>query len=177
MTKGLHSFLILMLLTGTAFAQKSAGDKGAELLKPFKMELMQALQSGLAQGPAEAISACRIKAPGIAHSLSADGVRMGRTSHRLRNPANTAPEWVAPILEAYLADSVNRLPRTVEISDGMDGYVEPIGIKPMCQACHGEALAPDVAARIGELYPQDRATGFKEGDLRGVFWVEYPDSD
>jgi hypothetical protein len=59
----------------------------------------------------------------------------------------------------------------------MNGYVEPIGIKPLCLACHGEALAPDVAARIGELYPKDRATGFTEGDLRGVFWVEYPVSD
>jgi hypothetical protein len=169
--------ILLTLSTGAACAQHNEADRGAELLKPFKLELMQALQAGLAQGPAEAISACRIEAPQIAQSLSTDGVRMGRTSHRLRNPANTAPDWVTPVLDDYLADASNRLPRSVQVSGSMNGYVEPIGIKPLCLACHGEALAPEVAVRIGELYPKDRATGFTEGDLRGVFWVEYPVSD
>jgi hypothetical protein len=169
--------ILLTLSAGVAFAQHNEADRGAELLKPFKLELMQALQAGLAQGPAEAISACRIEAPQIAQSLSTDGVRMGRTSHRLRNPANTAPDWVTPVLDDYLADVAGRLPRRVDLPGGMHGYIEPIGIKPLCLACHGEALAPEVAVRIGELYPKDRATGFTEGDLRGVFWVEYPVSD
>ena len=25
-----------------------------------------------------------------------------------------------------------------------------------------------------ELYPEDMATGFEAGDLRGVFWLEFP---
>ena len=37
-----------------------------------------------------------------------------------------------------------------------------------------EACQPDVASRISELYPEDRATGFEAGDLRGIFWVEFP---
>jgi hypothetical protein len=35
-------------------------------------------------------------------------------------------------------------------------------------------LNPDIAAKIDELYPDDEATGFSEGDFRGVFWVEFP---
>ena len=31
------------------------------------------------------------------------------------------------------------------------------------------------AAQLAQLYPEDEATGFDEGDLRGVAWVEYPD--
>ena len=37
------------------------------------------------------------------------------------------------------------------------------------------AVAVDeIAERIRALYPEDQATGFREGDLRGVFWVSYP---
>ena len=44
----------------------------------------------------------------------------------------------------------------------------------LCLQCHGEVLDPAVAGKIAELYPDDQATGFIDGDLRGVFWVEYP---
>jgi hypothetical protein len=54
------------------------------------------------------------------------------------------------------------------------GYVEPIGVQPLCLTCHGESLAPDLASRIEELYPADRAVGYRVGDLRGVFWAEFP---
>jgi hypothetical protein len=50
-------------------------------------------------------------------------------------------------------------------------------LQPLCVACHGKFLAPDVAAIIEEAYPEDQATGFEVGDLRGVFWVEYPEAE
>jgi hypothetical protein len=65
----------------------------------------------------------------------------------------------------------------VELSDTRLGYVEPIFLQPVCLTCHGETLAPDVASRIEELYPDDQATGFAVGDFRGLFWVEYPATD
>ena len=101
-------------------------------------------------------------------------MRVGRASHRLRNPANAPPAWVAPILETWVADPAARAPRTVSLAEGRSGYVEPILLQPPCLTCHGESLAPEVAERIRTSYPEDRATGFQVGDLRGVFWVEYP---
>jgi len=162
------------LAATSAQAQEAELGRGAELLAPFKRDLQAALAQGLAHGPVEAIAACRVKAPEIARSLSHDGVRVGRASHRLRNPANVPPEWVAPILDAYVAGSADRAPRAVSLADGRWGYVEPILLQPPCLTCHGETLAPDVASRIAALYPDDRATGFRVGDLRGVFWIEYP---
>lgn len=106
--------------------------------------------------------------------MSRDGVRMGRTSHRLRNPANSSPEWVTPLLNAYLDNAADREPHSVKLSDARLGYVEPILLQPLCLTCHGETLASDITARIDELYPDDRATGFEVGDFRGLFWVEYP---
>ena len=39
-----------------------------------------------------------LRAPEIAAGLSTDGVRVGRTSHRLRNPANAPRPWMEPVL-------------------------------------------------------------------------------
>lgn len=147
---------------------------GAELLAPFKRELKAALMEGLATSPTDAIATCRVKAPEIAASLSREGVRVGRTSHRLRNPANVAPAWAAPILAAYVGDASEHSPRSVELPNDRTGYIEPIFVQPPCLTCHGETLAPAVAARIEALYPDDRAVGFRVGDLRGAFWIEFP---
>lgn len=125
----------------------------------------------------EAIAACQLKAPEIADALSRDGVRVGRTSHRLRNPSNTAPEWVVPILEAYANDQSDWAPKTVALRNSRSGYVEPIILQPLCLTCHGDDLAPEVGSRIKELYPTDRAVGYEVGDLRGVFWAEFPRSE
>lgn len=146
--------------------------EGAALLAPFKQDLKSALMQGMESGPVAAISACRTEAPGISRALSVDGVVMGRSSHKLRNAANTAPEWVVPHLEAYAAGKQSD-PIATEYADGRFGYIEPILVQPMCLNCHGAELHPDVAATINELYPDDEATGFSEGDFRGVFWVEF----
>jgi hypothetical protein len=102
---------------------------------------------------------------------------MGRSSERLRNPANRGPEWVLPILEAWGSNAAERVPTTIPVDNDVTGYVEPIVIQPLCLTCHGSDLASDVAARISELYPADRALGYEVGDLRGVFWVEIPHAD
>lgn len=149
---------------------------GPELIQPFKLELKQALKAGMEQGPIHAIEACRVRAPEIAASLSKSGVRMGRTSHKLRNPDNAAPVWVQPLLDAYLETGTVPEPQTVSIRDGHRGYVEAIMTQPLCLACHGEGLAPELEAKLTELYPGDQATGFGLGELRGFFWVEYPAS-
>lgn len=158
---------------GMATAQGTEPARGAELLTPMKMELQRALMAGMQKGPLNAIGVCKVQAPAIAESLSVEGVQIGRTSHRLRNPANSAPDWVDPILKAYLNDDSDRAPRLVSLANNREGYVEPITIKPLCLACHGATLAPDVAAMIETMYPQDEATGFKVDELRGVYWVEY----
>jgi hypothetical protein len=120
------------------------------------------------------MGACQLEAPEIAAALSQDGVRVGRTSHRLRNPSNSSPDWVSPILDSFLANPSGRAPKSVRLPNGRSGYVEPIFIQPLCLTCHGTDISPPVAARISELYPDDEAVGFEVGDLRGVFWVELP---
>ncbi len=151
----------------------AVAERGAALLQPFKRDLKQALTTGLQEGPAAAVSACKLEAPAIAARLSTAGVTMGRTSHRLRNPKNAGPAWADAVLQQYLKNVDAAAPELRELDDGRTGYVEPIRMQAMCLTCHGASLAPDLAARIEAAYPEDQATGFELGDVRGVFWVAF----
>jgi len=167
---------LLLPASGSLLADdmQAAAGRGAELLAPFKRDLKQALQKGLAEGPVAAVEVCQLRAPEIAASYSKSGVEIGRSSHRLRNPANAPRDWMLPIIDAYLAQPDDAGPRVVELADDRVGYAEPIKTQPLCLACHGSSLAPQLAEAIKARYPEDRATGFAEGELRGIFWAEFP---
>jgi hypothetical protein len=166
--------MVLLAAGGARAGDGDAQSQGAAILAPFKQDLQAALKSGMATGVVAAVTVCQLQAPAIAAAYERDGVRVGRASHKLRNPANAAPGWVQPILDQYLTAPAERAPRVVPLPDSRTGYVEPIILQPLCTACHGDNLTRDVAQRINELYPDDQAVGFQPGELRGVFWAEYP---
>lgn len=168
---------------GTSLATREAdADRVREVaMKPvlrLKKELKQALGEAMkASGPVGAIEACALQAPALTAAASADGIRIGRSAIKLRNPRNAAPDWAAPLL-AELAETSREdgTFKTTTLPDGRRGYVEAIHLQPMCESCHGDALGQDVIAALQHRYPKDRATGFSSGDFRGVFWVELPAS-
>ena len=150
-------------------------ERAKNTLQPLKEQLVDALTGALQDGDQiGAIAVCRERAPQIAAALSVDGVRMGRTSHRVRNPDNAPQPWVEPLLAAYLEDPENPEPRAVRLDDSTIGYVEPIYAMSFCLSCHGPSVEPDLEAEILSLYPEDQATGFRMNDLRGLFWVTLP---
>ena len=139
------------------------------MFKQLSGALMKAIQES---GPAAAIGVCREQAPSIATSVSEKtGVRIGRTAFKLRNAENTPPAWAASLVEAQHADNAYRV-----APDGRLGVFLPIRLQQPCLTCHGDVskIADDVKAQIDELYPDDQAMGFAQGDLRGWFWVEVP---
>ena len=142
--------------------------------------LGQALKEG---GPVQAISVCREKAPALAAEISREeGMSVRRTALKVRNPANAPDAWERNMLEDFKRRlSTGEDGATLEATEvtTMDGkptlrYMKAITVGEPCLGCHGEALAPAVAAAIRRDYPQDRATGFKKGDLRGAFSVRLP---
>jgi hypothetical protein len=154
------------------YDENAMKQQAAAALLPFKQQLMQALQRGLEQGPAQAIDVCRLEAPAIA-AASVDGVEIGRSSFRLRNPTNAPTVWQQVGLRHYL-QSEDREPMLINLEDGRVGYMEPIVMAPMCLACHGSELSVEVRDALAVHYPADQATGFAAGDLRGIFWVTLP---
>lgn len=156
-------------------AQSAQRDRALAARDAMAQALFARLESEIrASGAAGAIGVCAEEAPRIAaETAQAHGVHIGRTSHRLRNPSNLAPEWAEPLL----ADRPDQ-PRFSAGSEGTLGVALPIRLAPNCLACHGEAgaIAPDVRAALSARYPDDRATGFASGEVRGWFWVEAPAS-
>ncbi len=146
-------------------------ERARQVLLPFKRSLKQTLVAGMAQGPEQAVRSCKLQAPEIAEAAASKGVAVGRTSHRLRNAANAPADWMKPFLDEFLAEGKGGAARWVELPAGSFGYVEPIYVQPLCLNCHGDSLAPELRKLILEMYPQDEATGFAEGDFRGLFWV------
>lgn len=178
-----NRWLALGFLGGCLLAcqQEPAAVSSADLeraqsaLAPFKEQLVEALTSALGEGgPENAIRICRERAPEIAAELSVNGVRMGRTSHKTRNPENAPETWVEPLLEAYLEEPTNAEPRAVQLDETRFGYVEPIYAAHFCLSCHGPSVDPALLEEIRSLYPEDQATGFRVDDLRGLFWVTMP---
>ncbi len=148
--------------------------RAAAVLKPFKEGLKAALLAGMEEGLEHAMSVCRMQAPVLAAAAGGAGVRVGRTSHKLRNPANAPEPWMRPWLDAYLDDAAERMPHAVRLDAETAGYVEPIYMVPICLTCHGEAIADTLQAQIDESYLYDRAVGFRDGQFRGLFWVTLP---
>ena len=131
--------------------------------------LMEVLQ---ADGPIAAISVCSREASTIAASVGKEhGVEIGRTSFKLRNPANAPRDWVKPLVEERVETT-----QSVLLENGNLGVLYPIHLNVKCLMCHGgpDDILDQVKTELAELYPNDAATGFKQGDLRGWFWVEVP---
>ena len=153
--------------------QKAQRELMATAVNALASEMMGELTAALDSGDAgAAIAVCMEKAPGVAANVNATyGVKIGRTSHRLRNAANVAPDWADP----YVADLAED-PTYVAGPNGELGALLPIKLRAECQMCHGpvEGIDEGVMAAISEVYPDDQALGFVEGDLRGWFWVEAP---
>jgi len=135
-------------------------------LGPFKKTLMGTLEEAMKQGPEAAISVCADVAPTLAEAASKPGARVGRTSIKLRNPKNRAPTWLAPELAGLVT------PKLVTIDDTHVGYAEPIMLRAMCLTCHGKRVEPSLKDKLAARYPEDAATGYLEGEIRGAFWVE-----
>lgn len=145
-----------------------------ETLKPIKMQFKETLMNGMQQGVVEAIDYCNLEAPEITAKVP-DRVEVGRTSHKVRNPANEPSELLRGPLGYYLEQESKGNKASGNITQLPSGewlYVEPIYTQAVCLACHGQNIAPEVQAAINEKYPNDQATGFKEGELRGMFWLK-----
>ena len=147
------------------------------LMKSLGTQLKAAMKSG---GPESAIHVCGQVAGPITKTTNEKlkGISVTRTSLRVRNPGNAPDEIDLRVLNDWqkIVDAGEKLPanQVVEVDAKKARFYKPIMIQEVCLKCHGktESLAPKLVALLDEKYPQDKARGFANGDLRGVFRVE-----
>lgn len=161
--------------TETQVAAAKAAIK--ELATALKTELKGAMQTG---GPVVAIGVCNTQAMPITQKVATEqGLVLSRVSLKNRNPGNLPNDWQTKVLVGFekqraAGKDVNSLvwSETVDV-DGEQQFrfMKAIPTGPVCLSCHGADLSPDVSRILADLYPEDRATGYQEGDIRGAFVV------
>ena len=155
-----------------------------EAIGSFAGALQEQLKAAMAVGgPTAAIEVCKIVAPDIAAEASEErGWRIGRTSLKLRNPANAPDAWELAVLRDFEARraagedpaGIDHAELVVRAGKRTFRYMKAIGTQAVCTLCHGAAIAPEVSARLDALYPEDLARGFEVGDIRGAFTITQP---
>lgn len=154
-------------------AQKGQKERAVAAKNAMFNQLMGKLKETLGkEGPASAIAVCQDEAPRIAQQVAKEkGVKIGRTALKLRNPHNQPPVWAKKLIDRSVAE-----PTFLENKKGEFAALLPIKLQAQCLLCHGsdEQMSPNVKHALSQLYPNDQAIGFKEGDLRGWFWIEVP---
>jgi len=169
----------------TTALQEQTLDQGRELSQVFmgslKVRLVTALEQG---GPVEAIEVCHRDAAAMADQVSAShpgvlGVK--RISPRWRNSSNQPDEldraaW--RLFETSLPvgpDEAEDLLVPDPVQEDHLVYYRALRMAPLCLTCHGpvDDIPADVRTALAQRYPDDRATGFQAGELRGLIRIDF----
>ena len=129
------------------------------------------------RGAGGAIRVCHMAANTMVDRIAREeGIPAGRTSAHLRTSSNAPRAWAAPIVARYADSRAAGLDGFAVDLGNRVGIMRPIAHRSTCSPCHGleSQLTPKVREELKDRYPKDRATGFKDGDLRGWLWVEVP---
>ena len=156
-------------------ARKVAGSVPPKLLAVLTEEIAKS-------GPEGAILVCRDKAPQLAKAASEEtGWSIRRVSLRNRNPRAVPDAWERAALEDFDRRAASgESPATLEraevvTEDGKQSYryMRALPTQPLCLNCHGlpEQLSPAVKEKLKALYPDDKAVGYRPGEIRGAMTI------
>jgi hypothetical protein len=155
-----------------------------DLMKSLQAELKSAIMEG---GFENAIEVCNLKALPITEKIekiSNGNISIKRTSFKYRNPENAPDDIETSALEHFenLLAKNEVLPdqyvqKVTKESIVQYYYYKPLIIENVCLGCHGnpENMDAKLLNQISQLYPEDKATGYKEGDFRGLISVIIPE--
>lgn len=177
--------LAIQLSFATAFAEEFNKEAAVSELKgitktfatSLQSELMAAMQAG---GPINALGVCNIEAMPITARVSTEKkAQVSRVSLKNRNPTNIPNDWQRSVLEEFDKRAANgegiEKMASVDVVDH-DGkkqvrFMKAVPTGGACLACHGEQLSPEIETLLSDLYPDDKATGYKLGQVRGAIVV------
>jgi len=145
---------------------------GGELKKNMKAKFKED-KSGLA-----AVKFCAKEAKEITKEVAKKfpkGVTVRRVASKYRNEANKPDSIDTKVLKEFQKELDSKTfvkkPKLVDANGTKRVYI-PILVERACLKCHGEYIDSKITGVIKSHYPKDKATGFKEGDLRGAMVAE-----
>jgi hypothetical protein len=172
-------FVVLAPVPPQPFAAdlQQAKEFGKSVALAVKEELGKNLMQAIGRSKFEgAVKFCNEQAYSLtAQKAQAFGARVKRATDRPRNPKNQADAEELKYLRLFKTQMPQAKPELIE-SHGEYHFYAPIVTNAMCLKCHGNTkkdIAPEVLATLKRLYPKDQATGYKEGQVRGIFSIHW----
>lgn len=158
----------------------SSQEKGQFIAQESFKALSGELQSAVARGGLEeALNYCKLNALPLTDSLASfHNASIKRTSLRFRNIENKPDSLELAVMVDYSEDlklGIQPKPRVIEDANHAR-FFAPIPTKAFCLNCHGvpgKDISEEINMQLTELYPEDNATGFAEGDLRGIWSITF----
>ena len=156
--------------TETQYAQEITKTLLQTLGKNLKMHMKK-------EGPLGAAKFCTLEALNITESVNVkygEKVDVKRISLKYRNPVNKPTQEEAKVLEKLEQLKLEgKLPKIyVQKNEKANVYYKPLVIKKnVCLKCHGNIAKLELKAYLSTTYVDDKALGYKMGDLRGAIVV------
>ncbi len=118
---------------------------------------------------------CSVKAPQIAKNLSEQTQwQVKKGSLKTRNNNTAKPDlWETSVLEDFSqrqsqGESAKTMTKAEMIKNEFR-FMKAQGVAPLCLTCHGTELTSETKRALKYYYPNDKATGYKLGQIRGAF--------
>ncbi len=159
-------------------ALTEARQVSVELAEKVRSLLFQEIEKG---GFVSAVRVCSEMAQQITLQFNArTGHTIRRVSLRYRNPRNIPDEYEKVKLEEFnFLNQKKQLSNDyIEVVNEQGQkylrYMRPLITLSVCMTCHGpkENIPSEVKLILAEKYPDDHATGFLVGDVRGAISVK-----
>ena len=187
----MKQYIFLLLLSITFFSCTNSlskkeielfTEKGNLIAEQTTKELSEKLMDKMKEGGIPlAVEYCNIEALPLTSKISeAEHVHIKRTSLKVRNSKNIPNKEEVQVINKFLSmidRNVSPKPIVKMNQSGSPHYYAPILVDLKCLMCHGtpeQDLSKKTDSIIKTYYPKDLATGFKEGDLRGVWSISFP---
>ena len=170
--------IIPTLLFASPSADEAAKAKGDQISTMLLQKLGGELKSQMqTSGPLGALRFCSQHALTLTDEIAKKSdTSIRRVSLNHRNPINKPTPSETALLQEWETFLKNSSPlpanHLVHRPEGKTLYYKPLLINnEACLKCHGN-VSPELAGAIAEMYPEDKATGYKMGDLRGMIAIE-----
>ncbi|WBX76981.1 DUF3365 domain-containing protein [Tenacibaculum ovolyticum] len=138
--------------------------------------LMSTIQK---EGTLAALNFCNERAYPLTDSVSIiHKAIIKRVSDKPRNDSNTANEVEKGYIAVFKSDIKNKRESKAIVveSDKSVEFYYPIKTNSMCLQCHGKPvfdIKNNILTQINNLYPKDKAIGYKENEVRGIWSIKF----
>ena len=125
------------------------------------------------KGAENALEFCNVNAIPLTKQLEDQhNVMIKRVSDKNRNPDNAANETERKYIDFFKEQLVLKQKLEAKFDNGV--FYAPITTNSMCLQCHGSEkdIKPETLAKIKSLYPNDKAIGYQENEMRGLMVIK-----